>query len=270
MTTYPISGAESRRVLVKALFPCLLLLMIGLPLLTLHLDVYPAVWFDEGYSMHAARTLAERGVYGTYDTGGYRHFDPMITTGPPVVIPIALSFKLLGPGIAQARIVIVLFTLLALFSLYAVAVHVYGRAAGLFITMGLLAVPAVQGVGFLLIGRQVLGEAPSLAMIMLGFWLWFRAWEDKRSDVCSPRSLSVLAGLAFGLGLICKMQVGIALLPTLVLIAAGRGLKDPPRLVKLLVPAAVMLVVGGGWMLFGRLGTPEQIRLENGALSPAP
>jgi len=257
MKTEPTSGGEGQRLLIKRLLPYLLFLMISLPALMLRLDVYPPVWFDEGYSMHAARTLAERGVYGTYSTAGYRPFDPEITTGPSVVVPVALSFNLLGAGVVQARLVIALFALLALFGLYANSVYMYGRAAALFIVTLLLAMPAIQEVSFLLLSRQILGETPSLALVMLGLWLWFHSWENERW------SLSLLAGLAFGLGLISKMHVGIVLLPTLILIAAGRGLKNPSQVVKLFTPTVVMLLVGGSWMLLGRLGTSDHIRQEN-------
>jgi len=256
MKALSVSG-ENHRPLIGRLFPYLLLLMISLPILVLRLDVYPAAWFDEGYSMHAARNLAERNMYGTYSTPEYRPFDSTITTGPSVIIPIALSFKLFGMGMPQARLVIILFTLLALFSLFSISVHIYGRAAALFIVMVLLAMPAIQDVSFLLTGRQVLGETPSLALTLFGLWLWLRSWENEHW------LLSLLAGLAFGLGLISKMQVGIALLPTLVLTAIGRGLKNHSRVIKLLAPTAVMLLVGGSWMLLGRLGANDQVRQEN-------
>jgi 4-amino-4-deoxy-L-arabinose transferase-like glycosyltransferase len=253
----PITSAGNYQVFIKQSFPYLLLLMISLPVLALHLDVYPPIWLDEGYRINAARTLAERGIYGTYTTTGYLPFDPGISSGPIDIIPIALSFRLLGIGVAEARLIIILFTLLALFSLYATSVYIYGHAAGLFIILVLLAIPPIGGVSFLLIGRQVLGEAPSLAMVMLGLWLWFRSWEDE------GWLLTLMAGLAFGLGLLSKMQVSIALLPSLALIATARGLKNRSQFAKLLTPLVITAGIIGAWMLLGRIGTTEQIRQEN-------
>lgn len=98
----------------EKLCPCLLLLAVSLPALILRLGTYPATWFDEGYFTHVARSLAKRGIYGTYTTSADVPFDLTISTGPPTIVPVALSFALFGEGLHQARIVIVLYTLLAL------------------------------------------------------------------------------------------------------------------------------------------------------------
>lgn len=257
MTRDSTTWMQSHRAFIERLTPWLLLIVMSVPLLTLRLAVYPPVWFDEGWSMNAARTLMEDGIYGTYTAAGHIPFDPGVTSGPTVIIPIALSFKLLGMGVVQARLIIVLFTLLGILGLHAIAAYVYGRTRALFVMMILLAMPAIHDVCLLSLGRQVLGETPSLALIALGFWLWFRSWDTERWSLC------LLAGFALGLGLVSKMQVGFALLPALVLIAVGRVLGNRSQAVKLFAPTVVMLLVGSAWMLFGRLGTPSHIRHEN-------
>lgn len=244
---------------IRQLWACVLLLTISVPALTLRLGEYPAPWFDEGSKINAARSLALRGVYGTYTVDGDHLFDPAVTAGPVELAVVALSFRLLGTGITQGRAVIVLFTLLALFSLYAIAVRLYGRRAGLFVVLVLLAMPPIRGIGFLLIGRQVLGETPCLAMIMLGLWLWFRSWRDER------RSLAVLSGLCLGCGLLSKTQVGVALLPTLMLIGVARGVsKRTPRLTSL-TPTIVASAIVAGWLLAGRVFPSEATVRENQA-----
>jgi len=144
-------------------------------LLLFRLGSRPPAWLDEGISTHAARLLIEKGVYGTQTTDGIVPFDTgVLTTGPTVVLPIALSFALFGVGMMQARAVSVVYTLLALRSLYALSERLYGRRAAAFVVLILIAAPPVQGASLLLIGRQVLGEPAALAWIALGFWLWFR------------------------------------------------------------------------------------------------
>jgi len=239
---------------------CLLLLLIALPLLMLYLDVYPPIWFDEGYKTNAVRTLVERGVYGTYTTQGYIPFDPGISSGPADIVPLALSFQFFGKNVIHLRFVIVVYTLIALLSFYLIAVYLYGSESGLFVTLIMLTAPAIQGVSFLLIGRQILGEAPSLALILLGLWLWFQSWDNERWLYVS------LSGLFVGLGLLSKTQVAIALIPTILLIIIGRTIVKPSQVAKSLTYLAIILAVIGSWMLLGRLATTEEIRQENSLL----
>ena len=227
------------------LAPFVLLLAICLPALALDLSTYPSIWFDEGYRTSAARTIEQRGVYGTYTVDGYVPFDPGTSSGPVELLSIALSFRLLGPSVAAARAVSVVYTLLALCWLYLLASFIYGRAAGLFIVMVLLAMPPIDGVGFVLLGRQVLSELPALALILPGLWIWFRSWRS--------RWWSIVAGLLIGLGMLSKLQFGIALLPAMVMIALARGWPRPRRMAWLMVPTLIGLAVIAGWALVGRL-----------------
>jgi 4-amino-4-deoxy-L-arabinose transferase-like glycosyltransferase len=255
---------------LKLVQPYLLLCVISLPLLVWRLDTYPALWFDEGYKANAARTLAEREVYGTYTSEGYLPFDPGISSGPADIMPIALSFKLFGTGIIQARLVIVLYALLALGCFYAIASKLYGARAAWFSTLLLLTAPSIQGVGFVLMGRQVLGEMPSLALLLLGWWCWWQSW-DKPSW-----TWSMVAGIALGLGLLSKTQIGLALAPAMMLVIAVRwwpslqfkelrGQKRASLWLEL-TPLVVMLMVNGLWILLGRWVTPVAISQENSEL----
>lgn len=254
-----VHTATHRQVLEK-LLPIALLLLLCVPALTLRLSVSPAMWFDEGYKTNAARTLAERGVYGTYTINGYHPFDPGISSGPADIIPVALSFKLFDTGVAQARMVSVLYTLLGVVCLYAIARFIYGWMAGIFITVFLLAVPPIQEVSFLLVGRQALGEPPALALILLGLYLWFRSWTQE------SWWLGGLAGLVLGLGLLSKLQYGIALAPALGIIAVARSVQDRSRIALYLSPVLLMLGVVFGWSLLGGMLTPEAIQQENSAM----
>lgn len=238
-------------------FSYLLLVGLCLPTLLWQLDVYPAFWFDEGYKANAAQTLAERGVYGTYTVAGYVPFDPGISSGPVDIIFTALSFKLLGIGIVQARLVAVLFVLMALFSMYAITVDIYGRQAGLFVILIVWAMPAIQGISFVQLGRQSLGEGPALGLITFGLWLWFRHWDKGR---WLPLSF---AGAVMGLGLLSKTQIGLALLPALGLITLGRGRKNWALGLQTGLPLVIVLAILVSWSLVGDVATSESVRLEN-------
>src|SRR5438552_7867029 len=141
--------------LLARLTPYVLLAAMVTPLLLWRLDTYPPAWFDEGFRTNGARTFAERGVYGTYSVGGYRPFDPGLSSGPVDILSIALSFRVLGTGMLQARLAILPFTLIAIACLYAIAAMLYGRRAALFSVLLLIAAPPLEGISFLLLGRQV-------------------------------------------------------------------------------------------------------------------
>ena len=256
-----LSALRSRSALAGQLGRYLLLIALSLPALLINLGGYPAAWYDEGSRTNAARTLAERGIYGTYTTAGFRPFDPLITSGPLDEVVVATSFKLFGTGVVQGRLGMLPFAILAVVGLFAVASYVYGPRIGLLATVVVLAIPAIDGVSLLLLGRQVLGEVPSFALIMVGLYLWFRSWSAK-----SKWPLTVMAGLAIGLGLLSKSSVGVALLPALCVIALGRWLARRSRWFETLLPIATATAVLIGWRLLEYFLTPPAIYAENMAM----
>jgi 4-amino-4-deoxy-L-arabinose transferase-like glycosyltransferase len=238
-------------------FVFIFILIFSFALMVLALDTYPRIWFDEGYKANAAYTMAERHVYGTYTADGFIPFDPGISSGPVDVLAAAISFELFGVGVTQARLTSVCFTLIAVFSLYQIAAYLYGTRGGLFIILFILAFPAIGDTGLLLIGRQFLGEPAALALISLGLWLWFRSWENGRW------MLSTVAGVSIGLGLLSKLQVGIALLPAITLICLARFWFLKPRTLRefiILVGTLGMILL---WTGLGRLMTPPDIAQQN-------
>ncbi len=251
----PGLAARARR-LAAAFLPLAFLLALSLPALTYRLAVYPLIWFDEGYRTNAARTLAVTGVFGTSTSDGVVPYDTGISTGPADIVPMALSYRLLGPGIVQFRLVSVAYTLLVVAALYAFSRRVFGEGAGLFSVVFVLAFPAIQGVGLLLIGRQVLGEMPAMALVSLGFWLWIKSWP--RANVW----MAAASGVCIGFGLLSKTQVAFGLLPALIAIGLLRSFARRDRLVANL-PWIVAVIVMAGWALWSGLDSPPEIRLRN-------
>lgn len=243
----------------KYFYPFLFLLVLSLPLLTVRLDSYPPVWFDEGYRTNQARTLVERGVYGTHTVEGDYPFNPATTGGPADILAVALSFKIFGIGIAQGRWAVVVLAIVALFGLYALAAHLFGRRAGLFITLFVLAVPAIQNLSLLLLGRQVMSEVPALAWIVLGLTLWFWDWER------GGWLTAAAAGTAVGFGLLSKTQTAIYLAPSLFIIATLRSWADRSRVIKYFAPVTTMAGVMVAWKIVEWLGTPESLRQRSAA-----
>lgn len=71
----------------------------------------PSPWFDEGINLGIAKTFAEDGVYSLRlapDTH-IRERSLMMSTNYPLLGFISLAFKLFGVGLAQAKVVMILF-----------------------------------------------------------------------------------------------------------------------------------------------------------------
>ena len=163
-----------RRVVLAVLF-VLFILASGL----IQLDRMPPLWWDEGWTLVVARNWAIDGFFGRYLAGAPD--SPGLSGGFPVVAPVAVSFRLLGVGVWQGRLPGVLCLWVAFALLYFLAVRLYGRT----VAIGAVVVTLLMSVGPwlhpLIIGRQVLGEAPTVFYLLAGYTcLWGalrrRAW----------------------------------------------------------------------------------------------
>jgi 4-amino-4-deoxy-L-arabinose transferase-like glycosyltransferase len=171
---------------------------------------YPTTWFDEGSHLHVPQTLIRFGEYADYSSDGFRYYGPTLGVGPTVLVPIAAVYKLFGVDLLQARLVIVVYLLLAVWLFYRLARSLGSVPFALGAVALLLSSPTVA---FVETGRQVLGEVPAFAFLSAGLLVWFSAWE------CRGGKLT-LAGLLLGAAAVTKYQNLIVLAPTL-LIAWG-------------------------------------------------
>jgi 4-amino-4-deoxy-L-arabinose transferase-like glycosyltransferase len=166
-------------------------------LLFYNLNYNPRSWHDEGAALSLAKTLAQDGVYAVRTSQGYQTFGPVQSAGPTLIVPIALAFRLMGAGLVQARLVAAIYALLALVVFYWCGQVLFGRWAGLIAMVLLLASP---NVGYLLFGRQVLGEVPALGFFLAGWLVWARGLRMNRAW------LYPLAGLLIGGAMLTKTQ----------------------------------------------------------------
>src|SRR5262249_10621757 len=90
--------------LLNTYLPYLLIVIVITAGIVIHLGEFPLTWFDEGYTSHVAQLLITKGIYGTYTVTNTYPFDPFVSSGPGVVLPIALMFKLFGTSVFQARL----------------------------------------------------------------------------------------------------------------------------------------------------------------------
>lgn len=238
----------------------LMLLLAALPGLLIHLGASPPAWYDEGLITNASLTLSRQGVYGTQTAEGLIPFDVSVTSGPPIILPVAMIFHLFGPGMFQARLVSVGYGLLALWMTFLIASRLAGTRAGLFATLGLIALPSIGGISFVGMSRQVLGETASLGLLLAGLWLWWEAMERQ------SRWRRLAAGGVLGLSVLAKLQSGLPIMGALGLLWMLRSWRKPAGVWRseaepLLAACATIL----GWQAMSWLGTPASVRgLESG------
>ncbi|HEY3057750.1 MAG TPA: glycosyltransferase family 39 protein [Chloroflexota bacterium] len=173
------------------------LAVVVLVLATWNLSTVPPTWYDEGINLQAARNLARFGQYGLVYSApeGVRLFDLQQTTGPTIVAPVALAFKLFGLGLTQARSVMVLYSLAAAAGLFVAARQLYGNVVAV---MAVLVLCATNEAGPAAT-HDVVGEIAGVA-----FFVWAIAvWATKRWYIVS--------GLLFGLAVLSKGQFGLVL-----------------------------------------------------------
>ena len=122
------------------------------------------VGFDEAFNLQIPANLARRGEYATTYQGG-QPFDPVITTGPTVLLPIALSFDVFGVGIGQARGIVFLFWLTFVVLLSLIAYRLGGWLSMLLVLIWSAFLPFSFEFGL-----KVMGEIPAVAFFLLGLW----------------------------------------------------------------------------------------------------
>jgi 4-amino-4-deoxy-L-arabinose transferase-like glycosyltransferase len=185
-----------------------------------NLPYAPRTWFDEGSHLHVPETLLRYGVYADISSEGFRYYGPTVGVGPTVMLPIALSFQLAGVGLVQGRIIIVAYFIVATVAFYLLACRISGSRIALLSLALLLASRTVRYEGMIEYGRQVLGEVPGIAFLLLGMLAWAAAVDSRQTRTARRSTLyAALAGLAFGLALVTKNQFVLIVPPTLLLVA---------------------------------------------------
>ena len=207
------TGAISRALMVNRRWVVLILTILLLAFLLLYrLDVYPTPWHDEANYLKVAKNYALHGIYADFSSEGYRYTGPVISTGPTVILPVAVLFRLSGASsIPLARLLIVVCSALALIALYGLGAVLHdGRLAFLTLILTVLHRRSDPLTSYLYYSRNVLGEVPGLLFMLVGLWLWLRPGR---------RSVSTLiaVGICMGLASITKNQYALFVLPSLLL-----------------------------------------------------
>ncbi|HEY4508096.1 MAG TPA: glycosyltransferase family 39 protein [Candidatus Paceibacterota bacterium] len=164
----------------------LLVLLFSLLFTTYELTTYPEFWFDEALNLGQARNLAEQGYINLQTAPGAPYAKPYhLTTGYPVIAPLALLFSVFGFDFGLARLYMILWLLLFLLSAYLLARSFFGSEKAFFSLLLLASFAPVYGNG-----ETVIAEVPALALLFLAT-LCLRHARRSGGFFC--------AGLLFGL-----------------------------------------------------------------------
>jgi hypothetical protein len=175
----------------------LLLGAFTLLMLLYRLNELPPFFTDEGLFLSTAATMASERVYATRSL--YTYYVANISVGPPVIVPLALVFTLFGEGLVQGRLVMVLFSVVALLLAARLASRLWGPWAG---PLAWWLVLGSAWPFFPVFARMVFGEVPALAMLFAALLCWCEYLDDRRGW---PAYL--LAGLGLGLACAAKPQM---------------------------------------------------------------
>jgi len=174
---------------LRTIFALALLLVA----LTINLASTPAPWWDEGWTMSVARNWVVLGHYGRLLDG--QATPRGLEAAFPVTAAVALSFRLFGIGVIQARIVSVIFTLVALALLYEVARRFYNHSIAFATLVIAIFMSGAVEINPLIAGRQVLAEIPAMCFLLAGYLCFILA--DKYFTLFMPAAICFWSSALF-------------------------------------------------------------------------
>lgn len=206
---------------------------------TYKLSESPGTWYDEGYLLQSSQNLALYGKPGLQIAPGVRASAATVSTGFPVLAPVALSFKLFGFGMVQARSIMVIYLLAFCAAAYALMRRLFGPRTAILSLAALVGFAQLYG-----IGRAVLGEVPGLFFLMLSLLCVDRLERSGYTDM----RLYALSGLLLGICAVTK-PIFLPLFPALAIVYVLRFRRIRLQLRGVLVSMGVFVIPVVIWLL---------------------
>jgi 4-amino-4-deoxy-L-arabinose transferase-like glycosyltransferase len=165
-----------------------------------NLATYPTIsGWDEGTYLQFGSNLARYGEYGTCNGDTFERLIPAGGTGPTLIVPVALALQLSSHSLVAARLVVVIYFLIAVVGVYVLMRQIGGwPAAGVGVLLFIVAGDSTYDM--LWASRQVLAEAPAFAFLMFGLWTWIKSWHGNRTWL-------IASGILIALAVITKNQL---------------------------------------------------------------
>ncbi|MDI6891755.1 MAG: glycosyltransferase family 39 protein [Actinomycetota bacterium] len=161
-----------------------------------------------------------------------------------------LSFKLFGVSEASARLVPIVFAVLATYFTYLVAVKLYGRRVGLLSAMLVAFNPA-----FVIVGRNVQIDIVFVCFILIALYYYLKSKE------AADLKNKCLAGLFLGLGILAK-QPAILLLGIIVLWEISRDWNFTWFKKSFLCFALIPFLLPLSWFIYHLIANPKRLITE--------
>lgn len=153
----------------SAYTPLFFLLLVALLFGAYKLTESPPTWIDEGMVTQLALNLERHGVIGLQTSPGNFVSGAYISVGFPVTLPLAGVLKLIGEGLLESRMLMVVWILLLVLLVYLYILKEFGIKSA--VLAGLLVVTFAPLYGN---GKNVLGEVPGLVFLFLFLLLLHR------------------------------------------------------------------------------------------------
>jgi hypothetical protein len=200
--------------------------------------------FDEAYNLNQAVTMAEFGLYGVRVNGQVELFDPKVTSGPGLLVPLVLALRAWGTDLETVRYIMVGGFMLAAGILWLISRRYMRPALALLFVWITLATPRL-----LFFGVSIMGELVALAYLFGHIVVWDRAHVQRRP--AAQALLYVCAGVLLGLAVLTK-TISVLLFPALVLVSAREWLRDRSwkKAAMLALPALGAAGLPVGWNLY--------------------
>jgi len=165
----------------------------------------PPFWYDEGINVQAAANIANFGEFALQVAPNILVSPTLLTTGYPVIYPVALSFNLFGTGVLQARLIMALFIIATVATVYLLSRSLFGFYIAASASLLIASFPPLYGNG-----KSVLGEIPGVLFLLL--FLYFVHLIERTNY--SKRKYYIFAGLTAGLCVATK-PIFILLIPAI-------------------------------------------------------
>ncbi len=138
-----------------------------------NLENTPPPWWDEGWTLVVAKSLALHDLYAR-PLGG-QPGPAGLSAQPPTTALVALAFRLFGVGLVQARLPMAAMTLLTLAILFALVSRLYDRGLGLATIAAAALMSMHPQANPIMMGRQVLAEPMMLLLLVVAALFLFLA-----------------------------------------------------------------------------------------------
>lgn len=176
------------------------------------------IGYDEAFNLQAPLNLVQGNGYSTENwlAGGPKlAFDAIVSTGPVVEMPAALSFLIFGTSVEAARIVMLPYLILLLGCLFILGKRFAGRWGGLAATAVLLTLNTRADWPITVIygPSDALGEYASAALVALALVLLprYRAWSGLAIGFAAlAKFIAFMAAPAFLIALLLIPVAGAA------------------------------------------------------------